>query len=146
MATKPTQTQKLDALGLDAICEKIVGGMMQNEVARELGVSDQAMITWLAADPERSARAREARAQSAAAYDTKAAILIEQAADPFELSRAKELAHHLRWRSSKISPRDYGDKLAVGGAADLPPVQSNVTVDAGEAYKLLLAGGVKPDA
>lgn len=46
-----------------------------------------------------------------------------------------------KWVASKLLPKVYGDKLALGGAADLPPIQSNVTIDAAEAYKTLLGGG-----
>ena len=40
---------------------------------------------------------------------------IAQASDPFELAKAKELAHHYRWRASKIAPKLYGDKQSVEG-------------------------------
>lgn len=44
---------------------------------------------------------------------------------------------------AKWDPKRYGDKLAIGGAEDLPPVQSqaNVTLDPSEAYKRLLSNG-----
>lgn len=43
---------------------------------------------------------------------------------------------------AKWDPRRYGDKIALGGATDLPPVQTNtqVTLDPSEAYKALLGG------
>lgn len=43
---------------------------------------------------------------------------------------------------AKWDPRRYGDKLAIGGAEGLPPVQteSNVTLDPSEAYKRMLGG------
>ena len=57
-----------------------------------------------------------------------AAYLVERAeteirdsADEFELKKAKELAHHYRWKASKIAPRDYGDKLEVNNTG-LPMV------------------------
>jgi len=44
---------------------------------------------------------------------------------------------------AKWDPRRYGDKLAIGGAADLPAIQTDVavTLDPSEAYKKLLGGG-----
>jgi len=43
----------------------------------------------------------------------------------------------------KWAPKIYGDKLAVGGAEDLPPVRHdhNVTMTPEEAYKRMLSGG-----
>ena len=66
---------------------------------------------WIASDEEHSARAREARIHAARIWDEKALSVIEQALDPFELQRAKELAHHYRWRASKTAPKEYGDKV-----------------------------------
>lgn len=44
---------------------------------------------------------------------------------------------------AKWDPRRYGEKLAVGGAEDLPPIDSKTTVvlTAEEAYKRMLGGG-----
>lgn len=137
---KKTKLETLDDIGIDSICASIVDGISMREIAENSGVSQGRLIDWLMSDPERSARAREARARSAAIWDDKAAEEIRLADDPFKLSRAKELAHHFRWRASKIAPREYGDKLAVGGAADLPPIQQAVQLDAGDAYKRLLGG------
>lgn len=80
-------------------------------IARNIGVSQGSLIAWIAADSERSARTKEARAHTALAWEEKAERGIAEASDPFELSKAKELAHHYRWRASKIAPRDYGDKV-----------------------------------
>lgn len=43
---------------------------------------------------------------------------------------------------AKWDPKRYGDKLAIGGADDLPAVQTNatVTLDPSEAYKRLIGG------
>lgn len=48
---------------------------------------------------------------AASVWDEKAEQGLEDAADPFELSKHKELAHHYRWRASKIAPRIYGDRI-----------------------------------
>lgn len=131
----------LDEMGIDVFCEKIMGGMMMLDVAKEAGVTHATLMKWLAADGERSARAREARIISAGAYDAKATRGIEEAGDAFELAKAKEMAHHYRWRASKIAPSDYGDKVQIGGASDLPPVKSSVEIDPSEAYKALINKG-----
>ncbi len=115
---------KLDAYGLEAICADILFPITMLAIAEKIGVSQGSLIAWIGANPERSARAKEARTQTAQMWDEKATAVIELAPDQFELSRAKELAHHYRWRASKIAPRDYGDKVAIGGADDLPPIKT----------------------
>lgn len=94
----------------DAAIEKIEGGSSVAQMAEAVGISRSALWRWLNADEGRSARVTRARQLSAAAWDEKAERGIREASDPFELSRAKELAHHYRWRASKIAPKDYGDK------------------------------------
>lgn len=42
---------------------------------------------------------------------------------------------------AKWDPSRYGEKLALGGAADLPPIQTNSTIDPSEAYKRMLEAG-----
>lgn len=125
----PSASEKLEAFGIDAVCAAILHPKAMHAIAEEIGVSQGSLVAWIGADPERSARAREARVQTAQMWDEKATLTIETAGDQFELSRARELAQHYRWRASKIAPRDYGDKVAIGGAADLPPVQTASTLD-----------------
>jgi hypothetical protein len=99
-----TETEILDA---------ILDGKSIAQICTEIGCNRSMLSRWLAADEQRSARAREARAASAALWDEKATETIELAKDGFELARAKELAHHYRWRASKIAPKEYGDRTHV---------------------------------
>ena len=112
MITKPPVAQeKLDALGIDAICDAIRNGCTMTSIAGSVDVGFASLSTWICKDSEHSARVREARIESARLWDELATDRIANACDPFELSKAKELAHHYRWRASKIAPRDYGDKM-----------------------------------
>ena len=54
---------------------------------------------------------REAKARSARLWDDKANEGIEGASDPVEHAKAKEMAHHYRWRASKVAPRECGEKV-----------------------------------
>lgn len=113
MAGKQTAQLKVDAFGLDALCESISEGETLTAISKSLEVSIGTLLTWVDAVPERSARVREARIATARLWDEKATQCIENAPDEFELKRAKELAHHYRWRASKIAPREYGDRIEV---------------------------------
>lgn len=99
------------------------------DMAKEAGVSVGQFYVWIDSTPEFAARAREARKSMARFWDDKAQQEIESARDPFALAKAKELAHHYRWRASKIAPKEYGEKVAVGGADDFPPVQARVAIE-----------------
>lgn len=118
---------KLDAFGLDEVCDSIGEGKSLTSIAEDAEVSIGSLLSWIEADPERSARVRECRSAMARYWDEKSERCIEDAGDEFELKRAKELSHHYRWRASKIAPKEYGDKITqehtgADGAA-LPAIQ-----------------------
>lgn len=131
-AEKPpalTIAQRLDEYGIDAICERIQNMESLTDIARSFGWRNSKIIEWLAADPVRSARAREARASSASQWDDDAMRRIDAATDSFELAKAKEAAHHLRWRASKIAPKEYGDKVTQEHTGvDGAPIDMNISV------------------
>lgn len=102
---------KLELCGIEAICDEIAEGKSITQLAQDLDVSQGSLITWLNSDAERSARVKYARSVTAHLWDEKAEMGLERAQDGFELARAKELAHHYRWRSAKIAPKEYGEKI-----------------------------------
>lgn len=116
----PLAKNKLDEIGIDVLCASIVDGVSLTEFAEKSGVSKGTLLTWVAIDIDRSARVREARTHSARLWDEKAERGIEQAVDKFGLEKANSLAHHYRWRASKIAVREYGDKIEVGNDPENP--------------------------
>lgn len=102
----------------DRLCEAILTPMMLTEIALEWGVKVSTLRMWIAADPARSARAREARKMAAMIYSEQAEKAIVDAVDELALKKARELAHHLRWKASKADPGEYGEKLEVGNPGD----------------------------
>jgi hypothetical protein len=113
MPAHATAREALDAYGIDAVCADILSEASLTTIATSQNVSPGSLLAWIEADPERSARVREARAAMARVWDEKAERRIDGAADEFELKKAKELAHHFRWRASKVAPKEYGDRQAV---------------------------------
>ena len=115
-----TKTQLLEE-SEEEIFSLIKDGEMLTTIAEMMGVSKAMLSEWLDSG-ERPVRAREARAKASAAWDEKAERGIAEASDAFELAKAKELAHHYRWRASKIAPKLYGDKVQteVTGAEGAP--------------------------
>ena len=113
---------KTQDLNIETVCAGIAAGHFMTAIAKECGVSIAVLADWIEADPERAARAREIRSRTAGVWDDLAATGLADAKDPFELAKAKELAHHYRWRASKIAPKTYGERVqqeisGPGGAA-----------------------------
>lgn len=132
-AQKPlTTAQRLDAIGIEVICSRIAEGESQKSISDSLEIPASALCEWIAAVPERSARAREARVVSARHWDQKAEealLALDDDAKAGGIARARELASHYRWRASKYAPSDYGEK-----------VQQDVNLDAGPGLIGLLSG------
>jgi hypothetical protein len=129
----------LDAFGIETVCELLMNGESQRKIAEQAGVGLASLIRWIAADPDRSARAREARIAAARQFDEMAETEIRQAADPFSLAKARELAQHFRWKASKVSPKEYGDKIEIDQKTTLTDLTEE-QLDA-KLARLLAAGG-----
>ena len=122
-------SKRIASYGIDRVAEQLSNGVTMTLIAAEIGVTVGKLSQWIASDEEHSARAREARIHAARIWDEKALDVIEQAADPFELQRARELAQHYRWRASKTAPKDYGDKIqAEHTGPNGGPAQFSLTV------------------
>ena len=106
----------MEIMGIEELCDRLRSGETLTSIANSLRLkSISTLLKWIAADEERSARAREARIAGSAMYDEMAQAAIENAADPLALAKARELAQHFRWRASKLDPWNYGDKVQLGG-------------------------------
>jgi hypothetical protein len=138
-----TVDQKLAALGIDVICERMAGGESQRSIARSAGVSIASLCQWFAACSKRSARAREGRAQSAMHWDEEADTVLRNADvdTPGAVAIARERASHFRWRARVYNPRDYGERTIVAGDAENPVhVVSKFVADADDLVKKIRGG------
>lgn len=102
---------KAEPAAIESLCAAVKSGTTLTAFARKHGVVLSTLLDWIAADPDRSARARDARTAGALAHEERAEEVLLSARNPLELAKAKELAHHLRWRASKADPRQFGEKL-----------------------------------
>lgn len=111
---KPGEAEAiLDAFGLEALCDRLVAGDTQTKICKDLKVTKGSLGRWISLDAERQARVREARIEAAEAYEEMADEGLRMAKNSFQLMKARERAHHLRWKASKADPRRYGEKLQV---------------------------------
>ncbi len=113
---KGEATEKLEAFGEDGIIDLIAEGKSYREIADLAGASATRVSRYLSANPQRSARAKDARRQSAQAEDDLALAAIEKlgaSSKPGDIARAREEAQHRRWRSKVRDPETYGDRVAL---------------------------------
>jgi len=104
---------RIDKLGVTELCDRILGGETMTSICKSIGVTKGSMIRWIALDAHRMAQVREARVGAAQAFDELAEDAIKTARGKEGIARARELAHHYRWRAAKINPREYGEKLEI---------------------------------
>lgn len=106
------------------LCSRIINGETLTAIANSLDTGVATLTDWIAVNAKRSARVREARITAASSYDDLALQSIRAANNPFELAKARDEAHHLRWRASKYNPRTFGERTTIAGDPDAP-MQSN---------------------
>jgi hypothetical protein len=111
----------------DTICERL----MESDYGLEHICGSDGLPTartvyrWLAANEtfrQQYARAKEIQGHVHAERGLKEALEATDAS----LGRLKWDAR--RWSASKLAPKQYGDKLAVGGDPDAPPIKTALSV------------------
>ncbi len=132
----------------DEILGRIIAGESLNAICKEDGKPHiTTVLRWLAADDAfaaRYARAREMQAENLA--DQMLEIADDGSNDWMEkrnregdivgwtvngeaVARSKLRLEQRRWYAEKLRPKVYGSKVAVGGAADMPPIQTTSKLD-----------------
>lgn len=155
-AKKPTgRPSSFTQATADAICERL----MEGESLRTVCLSDNmpkatTVFRWLADDRyaafrEQYARAREAQAERMAEEILQ--IADDGANDTYKTEDGEAVNHDVvarsrlrvdarKWLASKLAPKKYGEKLALGGASDLPPLQVAATSMTDEQLTAIAAG------
>lgn len=110
------------SLDIEKVCDMIVEGNSMGQIAKASGCSLANLIRWIELDAERSARAKDARVLAARYWDEQAEQVIKDASNALEVTKARELASHYRWRAKAIAPRDYGDRQQVDMTATVKTV------------------------
>jgi hypothetical protein len=122
--TLPTPAQdKLNAVGIEKLCERIFGGESMPSIAASVGVSESRLSDYLAR-PEHIALSARARMDSAEAWlDSGLACIASSLRKDGEIdpSAARAYAHECARRAAIRNPK-YRDKVALGGDADNPLV------------------------
>lgn len=114
----------------DEICDLLKQGKSLSKICASDAYPDRHIVFKWLADNENFQRsyyyAREA--YSEARFDDMENI-IDEADTPDKIQQARLKIDTMKWMLGKMKPKKYGDKLAIGGADDLPPVQTQSTLD-----------------
>jgi hypothetical protein len=120
----------------DNICDRISDGVSLSSICREPGMPNKVTVfRWIRQFPEFQAQYIIAKEESAdAMFEDTLAITDEaprmtigkngnEVVDTgWEMYRRTRIDTR-KWASGKMKPKKYGEKLALGGADDLPPMQ-----------------------
>lgn len=122
----------------DRICEALIEGRSLRSICEAEDMpAASSVFKWLGehrAFSEQYAHAREAQAD--ALFDEMLQIADDGRNDKFlddegmprtdhdVIARSKLRVETRKWMAAKLRPRVYGDKLAIGGADDLPPIKT----------------------
>ena len=127
----------LDLCTIEWFEHRLAEGQHLTGMAKEVGVTLATLLEWINRDPNRRAQFSEARRRTAQMWEERAEKVLLEAKGKDELYKARELAHHYRWRASKIAPREYGvhvtqevtspdGSMSPAGAVDLSKLPDDV--------------------
>jgi hypothetical protein len=107
----------------DFICEGLMDGKSMRQICDEPGMPNRStVLRWMEERPDFASKCARARELQADLMDD---LVLEEAKtctnDNAQAARVRIAAY--QWRAAKLAPKRYGDKIAVGGADDLPAVQ-----------------------
>ncbi len=122
------------------VCERIARGESLRTICKDKDMpTARGVLKWLNADGndaavQQYARAREEQADFYA--DEIIGIADDESLDP---NSRRIMIDARKWAASKLRPKVYGDKLALGGADDLPAIKQEVR-EAADAFTNSIAG------
>jgi hypothetical protein len=108
----------------NTICERLADGESLRKICKDEDMPDRSTVRrWLSQRTEFRDQYAHARIEQADVYAERIIEEVETATDA-ALGRLKMDA--LKWAASKLAPKVYGDKLAIGGDDEAGPIRHTV--------------------
>ena len=115
------------------ILSLIEDGNSLRQACEDQNLAISTFLGWVDCDPELAAHYARARLRMLDAKAEELEDIGERAASAksaVEVAGLRLLSDNRKWLLSKLVPKKYGEKVAIGGAEDLPPIQtSNALTD-----------------
>lgn len=114
---------------VDEICDRLASGESMASITKDERMPSQCRVYIHMAKDEafrhRINIAREAQQE----FLIDQTIEMADSATPEDVQVVKLRIWARQWRAGKLASRKYGDKIQHGGAADLPPIQTETRLD-----------------
>jgi hypothetical protein len=91
--------------------DQVAEGTLMREASRRIGVEYRSLMRLGGEDRQRVSSASRAREAGVEANLEEVEELL-RGANNKNISVVRELAHHLRWKASKLKPRNYVDRVS----------------------------------
>ncbi len=114
-----TTAQRLDAIGIDAICAYIESGESLRSWSIVNGLPNRSVNDWIEADADRAAHYAHARDDRAdAVFDSlddvsDAAVRADSA---IQVAGLRLKSDNIKWKLARMNAKKYGDKLDITAA------------------------------
>jgi len=111
-----TPSERLSAIGIDAICAEIAGGLSLRAWSVKHGFETSTVHRWIDSDDERAqqyARAREDREESIFESLGDIGDKAASAESAVEVAGLRLKSDNTKWMLARMSPKKYGEKLDV---------------------------------
>ena len=138
---------RLATIGIEAICKEIASGKSMQAWARDNGFDNQTVTNWIDADEARARQYAHARSDREDFKFEELESIGERAANSdsqVEVAGLRLKSDNLKWMLARMNAKKFGDKIAIGGDADAPPigiVAANVdATTAAEVYMQIIGG------
>lgn len=111
------------------ICDRLASGESMRSITADPRMPPSSQVYL------RMAQDESFRSNIVAAREAQQEFLIDQTVDmaddatPEDHQVVKLRIWARQWRAGKLAPKKYGEKMQVGGAADLPPIQTETRLD-----------------
>jgi hypothetical protein len=121
----------------DRFCAEIADGKSMKSICAQPGMPvKQTIFNWLRKYPEFAEAYRVATEERAESYVEEIMDIADDGTNDYytdedgkrrvdteHINRSRLRVDTRKWYAGKVKPKKYGEKIAVGGAEDLPPVQ-----------------------
>jgi transposase len=117
---------------VEAVCVLMSDGLSLRKSCEKMGLSPNTVLNWIDASEALKVQYTHARARLIDAQAEELEEIGDQAAmaqTAVEVNGLRLKSDNRKWLLSKLAPKKYGDKLAIGGDENMPPIQSVTRIE-----------------